>query len=1120
MARIRVTFSLFPLSADSQAAHDALNSGNYTLTGPGAVTVAMVQSVSGDLASVDLLLSGQLTVGAWTVTASNVRTALGEVLVVNQAAFEAVSITTLPVADGAQDATAEDILHRNLNPALVGKAWDALIAALAVGDSHNWENARLAFDQMFKSSATGKYLDRKTGDDGVSRPLGVGMSDDLFRKLAIVISSVKLTQESLLEILEIFYGSDSVRGAVTTDLVAPFALNDGDDLHISLDEELDVVAIFQQADFASIGAAKAVEVAAALNRTFALNTTNAFATVWIDAALQEHVKVYSGSLGHGSSIRVLGGRAQNSLQFPHRIQAYNAGGGALPTWNITTIPEQSRLRFTSAGTTGLDLNLVREGDYVNIYGSEFFAANRGSYVIVKVYVAYPAGVLTQYFEIVNRDGVAQAGLAQVADEDLYYFRPVRAITSKRNGVSVSQANGEVFVDLPATTEAVNRGYLTAAYANANPAITASNLVRKEGGTVSITATAHGLTVGKQVEVIGAAGSTSQPTTTAGSGIAPYTTSYSLGTVWSPLVASSVQRRDHAAIKLADGRVLIAGGYSDGTGQYLDSCELFTITATATVSGASQYTYTIPTAGALPAARAHHTLSLMSHPVLDSKALLVGGFDGAVACADTYLYTPAAGAGAWTATTSLGTARYDHATVLLADGGVLVSGGNAGGVLSSCELLDPLTMAWAGTGTMVTPRQKHTTTTLQNGNVLACGGLTTGGAATFRAEVYNATTGLWSATGGMSYARSGHAAALLPDGRVLVVGGTGFLPRDGAASAARIAECEVWNPATGIWSSAGRMGVARNSPTVALLGNVLMVSGGGSVVTELLDWRTMTWSRSRASLPDVRDGAPGVVLDNGTVYAAFGDKAGVSQAASALLVTASERIFSGGLNGQFRVSAVPDDNTIEFQTPERTDRTVSGSFQLYPVGAQEKTTLGPHVFDPQQGPAITSHVSTITQDLTKGQRYGFVDVADSSAFPDQDGWLCFAFGAKQQVTPVHYFGRLSSTRLKLDFRFVFPRTVPSGATVTLLKDKGAWTPAKPEEAGALYVTGSNAGVAAASSLVDEVLAAGIKAQKRIVYPGDRGLGGEGLPATGDKISDKVQVWGSDSLDQELATAKGR
>ena len=272
--------------------------------------------------------------------------------------------------------------------------------------------------------------------------------------------------------------------------------------------------------------------------------------------------------------------------------------------------------------------------------------------VVKVWVAYPAGVLTQYFEIVNLNGAAQAGLTQLADGDLYYFRPIRAITSRQNGVSVMQADGTIHVDLPATTQAVNRGYLTAAYANANPAISASSLTRAEGGVVSVTAPAHGLAVGSQIEIVDAAGATTQPSVTAGHNSPPYTTSYSLGSIWPLLVASATQRRDHAAVKLKDGRVLIAGGYSDGATTYLSSCELFSILATSTIGGATQYVYDIPAAGALLVQRARHRMLLMSHPLLDSQVMLTGGYDGS-AHAQVYLYTPTSGgAGSWAAAASM------------------------------------------------------------------------------------------------------------------------------------------------------------------------------------------------------------------------------------------------------------------------------------------------------------------------------------------------------------------------------------------------------------------------------------------------------------------------------------
>ena len=132
---------------------------------------------------------------------------------------------------------------------------------------------------------------------------------------------------------------------------------------------------------------------------------------------------------------------------------------------------------------------------------------------------------------------------------------------------------------------------------------------------------------------------------------------------------------------------------------------------------------------------------------------------------------------------------------------------------------------------------------------------------------------------------------------------------------------------------------------------------------------------------------------------------------------------------------------------------------------------------------------------------------------------FAFGYKNQVAPVKYFGRLSSTRLSLDYSFKFPVTVPSGSNVTLLSQKGPWVPENPQDVGSFYITASPAGRVAAEAAIDASVAAGVVVKTTITYPGDRGLGGEGLPASGtNKLSDKVVVWGGDNVDAEVAAAR--
>jgi len=140
-----------------------------------------------------------------------------------------------------------------------------------------------------------------------------------------------------------------------------------------------------------------------------------------------------------------------------------------------------------------------------------------------------------------------------------------------------------------------------------------------------------------------------------------------------------------------------------------------------------------------------------------------------------------------------------------------------------------------------PRRLLPFVQLADGRVLAAGGHD--GLRTLSScEVFDPATGLWSATGSLKVARRNHAAVTLRDGRVLAVGGSpmqlvGMLP-----------SAELYEPATGEWTLVAPMSVPRIDPTVVLLadGRVLVV--GGSDLdrrqlrsAELFDPATGTWT---------------------------------------------------------------------------------------------------------------------------------------------------------------------------------------------------------------------------------------------------------------------------------------
>ena len=83
--------------------------------------------------------------------------------------------------------------------------------------------------------------------------------------------------------------------------------------------------------------------------------------------------------------------------------------------------------------------------------------------------------------------------------------------------------------------------------------------------------------------------------------------------------------------------------------------------------------------------------------------------------------------------------------------------------------------WVATGSLATARGRHTTTLLPSGKVLVVGGNDeSGGLFTgylSSAELYDPATGSWSSTGSLHTARGDHTATLLPNGKVLVAGGS-------------------------------------------------------------------------------------------------------------------------------------------------------------------------------------------------------------------------------------------------------------------------------------------------------------------------------------------------------------
>ena len=307
------------------------------------------------------------------------------------------------------------------------------------------------------------------------------------------------------------------------------------------------------------------------------------------------------------------------------------------------------------------------------------------------------------------------------------------------------------------------------------------------------------------------------------------------------------------VQLLDGRVLLAGG-TDGASS---SAELY-----------DPATGTWAPTGLMGNGRSYPGGVRLD----DGRVLVVGGFDGRASLWSAEIYDPATGT--WSFVAPMYDPRQQLFAVLLEDGRVLVGGGGTDqGLSPTTEIYDPQTDTWARANDMSVGRAGPLTARLlADGRVLVTGGFSDDAGSS---DLFDPTSGKWtpgprvpllSGDEGASVGLAGGTVLLvgdepseaavfdpagsweptaplmgtyddlvvavrLADGRALLVGGS---------SSSDLAAAELYDPATNLWSAAGRLASVQLvwSATALPSGNVMVVgrtSGDdGTQVAEVLD----------------------------------------------------------------------------------------------------------------------------------------------------------------------------------------------------------------------------------------------------------------------------------------------
>jgi hypothetical protein len=322
-----------------------------------------------------------------------------------------------------------------------------LIQALATGDDYIESQVESVRDNLIAVKATGRYLDVVAARYGIVRGQGTGLLDTDFQQLIPIMGmSSKQVTETLLKMIDVFYGPYASHANTTCEAAETYLLHNGDDLKIRVDDKtFDIV--FSTSDFVSISAATAQEVATAISQK---TEGNLIGSVVADVRTGKNfVNIRTSTIGAQGFVQVLGGSAQRAFHFPE----VRPLAGTSSTWSVAHFQGTDQMTYTV--TSGSIPNFaaagVSSGDFVTIApDSGFNLDNTGTFKVTFVG--------SGFFRVENPVGVNQSGITNGQITDFTFFRPDlgNVLLSSRPAALVETQPRQLVVIIPVTSPIVKR----------------------------------------------------------------------------------------------------------------------------------------------------------------------------------------------------------------------------------------------------------------------------------------------------------------------------------------------------------------------------------------------------------------------------------------------------------------------------------------------------------------------------------------------------------------------------------------------------------------------------------------------------------------------------------------